>query len=373
MAPAKSAQIVIIGGSHGGLGVAQAVLSTIPPAKVTVISTSKDYYFNLAAPRVLARPSEVSLGQVLIPIDRLFKKHPSAKFEFVHASVTSLNPTAKSVTTDANQIIKYDYLVIATGSHTPSVVANPSIPVKQNVTDTIRDSIPQSQKAIADAKRIVIGGGGPVGVELAGEIADAYPSKTVTLVTDKSRIVHLLKEKVSSEASKMLRTLKVNIRTNVRVQGSHFDKEKREYVVELSDGTSIKTGLYIPAVGILPNNSFIPAEFLSEGGWVKVDANLGVVGLPSAYALGDIIETSNTKIAAVTKDQSKTVVGNLAVDINGTGVHKPFKSGFMSGMIFPIGKVGGTGQINSIVPWSFLVMAMKGDFFLSKNNMFVSE
>jgi NADH dehydrogenase FAD-containing subunit len=182
MAPDKSAQIVVIDRSHAGLELAQAVLSTMPAAKVTIISTSKEYYFNIAAPRLLARPSEVSFDQVLvpIPIERLFRKYPSDKFTFVHASVTCLNPAAKSITTDTNQLIKYDYLVIATGSHTPSVVTNPSIPIKQNVTDTIRDGIPgipHSQKVIADAKRIVIGSGGPVGLELAGEISDAYPSK----------------------------------------------------------------------------------------------------------------------------------------------------------------------------------------------------
>jgi NADH dehydrogenase FAD-containing subunit len=371
MAPVKSVQIVIIGGSHGGLAVAQAVLNTISAATVTVISTSKDYYFNLAAPRILARPSEVTLDQVLIPIDRLFKKYPSSRFEFVHATVTSFNPTGKSITTDTNQTFKYDYLVIASGSHTPSVIADRSIPVKQNTSDTIRQTMPTAQKTIADANRIVIGGGGPVAVELAGEIADAYPSKSVTIVTATSRLLHTLKEGSSAEAAKMLTKLKVEIRTDLKVQGSYFDKEKKEWTVDLSDETQLKADLYIPAVGILPNNSFIPPEFLSKDGWVKVDANLGVVSLPSVYALGDIIE-GPTKVAAITKDQSKLVAGNLAADINGTG-RKPFKPGFLTGMVVPIGKLGGTGQINSFIPWSWVVSKVKGDFFLSKTNMFVAD
>ena len=98
---------------------------------------------------------------------------------------------------------------------------------------------------------------------------------------------------------------------------------------------------------------------------------MGVVGQPSVYALGDIIE-GPTKIAAITKDQSKLVAGNLAADISGTG-RKPFKPGFMTGMIVPIGKLGGTGQINSIIPWNWVVSKVKGDFFLSKTNMFVTD
>src|ERR1700760_1390 len=116
MAQVKSVHIVVIGGSHSGLGVSQNILSTLPTVNVTVVSTSKDYYFNIAAPRVLARPSEVSLDQVLVPIDSLFKKH-SDRFELLHATVTTFNPANKTITTDANQTIKYDYLVIASGSH----------------------------------------------------------------------------------------------------------------------------------------------------------------------------------------------------------------------------------------------------------------
>jgi NADH dehydrogenase FAD-containing subunit len=56
--------IIVIGGSFGGIGVAQGILASIPNVKVTLINTSKDWYFNIAAARVLGRPESTPLEKV---------------------------------------------------------------------------------------------------------------------------------------------------------------------------------------------------------------------------------------------------------------------------------------------------------------------
>lgn len=56
--------------------------------------------------------------------------------------------------------------------------------------------------------------------------------------------------------------------------------------VDLTDGTSLEADLFISAIGVLPNNSFIPPEFLSPKGWVVCDDNMAVVGMSSVYAIG---------------------------------------------------------------------------------------
>jgi len=58
--------IVVIGGSFGGIGVAQNILASIPNVKVTLINTSKDWYFNIAAARVLGKPNSTPLEKVLV-------------------------------------------------------------------------------------------------------------------------------------------------------------------------------------------------------------------------------------------------------------------------------------------------------------------
>jgi NADH dehydrogenase FAD-containing subunit len=61
----EKVNIVVIGGSFGGIGVAQNILASIPNVKVTLINTSKDWYFNIAAPRLLSRPNSTPLEKVI--------------------------------------------------------------------------------------------------------------------------------------------------------------------------------------------------------------------------------------------------------------------------------------------------------------------
>ena len=365
--------IVVIGGSHAGLGVAQAMLAALPSVKVILINTSKYYYFNLAAPRILARPNDIDIDQVMIPIASLFTKHGSNRFEFVHATVRSVDITGKTVNTDLDtttSVIEYDYLIIASGSHTLANISKQIIPVKQPVADTLEEELQKAQIDIKNAQNIVIGGGGPLAVEFAGEIADEYPLKTVTLVSSTSRLLPTIKESASRAATKMLKSLKVDMVLGVRVEDAEYRAAEKKWAVTLSNGQTLEPDLYIPAVGVLPNNTFIPAELLSPDGWVKVDENLGVVGAQAIYALGDIIDEP-VKMTVVIKNQVEVVSTNLAVDINGVGSRKVYKRGIRA-MIVPVGKVGGTGQIGQLVLWSWMAAFIKGDFFISRNKLWVS-
>jgi len=234
-------EVVVIGGSHAGLGIAKTIINTVPSAKVTVISTSKDYYFNIAAPRILACPDKVGLDEVLFPIERLFRKHPESQFEFIHASVTKLDIKLKTITTDSRMVISYHYLVIASGSmscalhsctmpysicineflgHTLSPTSpwdSTLVPFKHPFQDTIRTSIPRAQNDIASALRIVIAGGGPLGIELASEIAEQYPDKTITMVFASFRFLEDLKQAASIEAGKKLNKMGIVVRSGVKV------------------------------------------------------------------------------------------------------------------------------------------------------------
>jgi apoptosis-inducing factor 2 len=364
--------IVIIGGSHAGLGAAQAILAALPTVKVILINTSKHYYFNLAAPRVLARPDNISIDQVMIPIASLFTKHGTDRFEFVHATVQSVDITGKTVTMDLKTapVIGYDYLIIASGSHTLANTSKQIIPVKQPVTDTLEGELKKAQLDIKNAQNIVIGGSGPLAVEFAGEIADEYPLKTITVVSSASRLLPTIKESASRAATKMLKSLKVDIVFGVRVENAEYRDAEKKWTVNLSNGQNLEPDLYISAMGVLPNNNFIPAELLSRDGWVMVDENLRVVGAPAVYALGDIINEP-VKMTIVIKNQVEVVATNLAADINGVGSRKAYKRG-ISAMIVPVGRVGGIGQIGHFVLWSWMATFIKGDFFISRNKLWVS-
>jgi NADH dehydrogenase FAD-containing subunit len=64
MSSGKNNHIVVIGGSFGGIGIAQNILASIPNVKVTLINTSKEWYFNIAAARILGKPKSTPLEKV---------------------------------------------------------------------------------------------------------------------------------------------------------------------------------------------------------------------------------------------------------------------------------------------------------------------
>ena len=97
------------------------------------------------------------------------------------------------------------------------MLESPCIPVKYPLLDSLRESLPKAQEVIAKSQRIVIGGGGPVGIELAGEIAEAYPGKSVTMVFAGFRLLDNLKGSASIEAGKKLNKMGIVVRSGAKV------------------------------------------------------------------------------------------------------------------------------------------------------------
>jgi hypothetical protein len=64
-------QVLIIGDSFTGCGVAHNILKNKNNVKVTLVNTSTHYYFNIASPRIVAKPKEVLLDKVFIFIPAL--------------------------------------------------------------------------------------------------------------------------------------------------------------------------------------------------------------------------------------------------------------------------------------------------------------
>jgi NADH dehydrogenase FAD-containing subunit len=367
--------VVIIGASFAGAPIAHSLLKDVTTVKVILINPSPTFYFSIAGPRIMAKPTAFRPEQYLIPIESAFKKYPSESFEFVQGRVTAINTEDKSVMVDGQTSIQFDYLVIAAGSTTPSTTRGDiPIPFKQSNADNMATLIKNAQQAISSASQIVIAGAGPIGVELAGEIAEAArdqgKSVKVTLVSASDRVLPMLKASGSKAAESLLTQKNVTIISSHAVTDAVLSTNGT-WNLSLSNGKQLTADLFIPTTGVVPNSSFIPQQWLDTDGWVKVDQELRVQDGQNAplriYAAGDITNNS-MRLSFKAAEQAVVVAANIKNDILGSKYkRRVYDQGDSIMMIVPVGASGGTGQLFGMTPWSFMVKAIKGkDFFVSK-------
>jgi apoptosis-inducing factor 2 len=102
---------------------------------------------------------------------------------FRHAACCmQVDESTRTVTLSNGNALEYDYLIVATGSLGPRTLgAALSTTTKAGILKHFQDM----QAAIAGAQRILVVGGGPVGLELAGELAHYTKGKQITLVSSK--------------------------------------------------------------------------------------------------------------------------------------------------------------------------------------------
>ena len=107
--------------------------------------------------------------KILIPYDNIFKG--AQNVELKNATVQSINFDERSVTfkstlsdsqNDAQETLKYDYLILATGSSYPA----PIKPINENHNDIMKEFSEIAEK-LQQAERILVIGGGAVGIEMA--------------------------------------------------------------------------------------------------------------------------------------------------------------------------------------------------------------
>jgi NADH dehydrogenase FAD-containing subunit len=154
MAPVN---VVIVGAGIAGLVIAHSLLQGVPNAKIVLVNISQNFYWNIASPRILAKPKAFKPEQYLLPIKDAFAQYSSEAFEFVLGTATAINVTAKTVAVTLNgsgdsKDLSYDYLVIASGSTNPSTtgaVTGTSIPFKPSNRDDIKQIVEAAQQKIA--------------------------------------------------------------------------------------------------------------------------------------------------------------------------------------------------------------------------------
>jgi NADH dehydrogenase len=228
---------------------------------------------------------------------------------FYMGALQKVNPEENTITTSTGTL-GYDYLVLAIGTETNYFgmenVKKNAVPMK-NITDALNlrnHLLLTMEKAVRAQERpekrkllnIVIAGGGPTGVEIAGMLAEMghyVKNKEYPEIKDLSAHIHLIDAGSSLlgpmsttaqvEAAKVLKKLGVRIQLNTAV---------KDYVngeVILGDGTTIPTNALIWTSGVIGREiPGLPADSIGRGRRVLVNEYNAVIGTHNIYAVGDI-------------------------------------------------------------------------------------
>jgi NADH dehydrogenase len=177
---ASRPRVVIVGAGFGGLAAARGLAGT--PVDVTIIDRTNHNLFQPLLYQV--GTAALAPSDIAVPIRGLFSDRPEVTVYM--DEVTAVDADSKVVTTVGNDRIRFDYLVLATGS-VYSWFGHDEWAARAHVLKTLDDALrlrnsllaafehAENQSDEIEIRRLltfVVVGGGPTGVELAGAIAE---------------------------------------------------------------------------------------------------------------------------------------------------------------------------------------------------------
>ena len=160
-------------------------------------------------------------------------------------------------------------------------------------------------------------GGGLIGVEVAGEISEAYPAKSLTILEGGPRLLAGTSEAAATHAAAVLVSRGVSILTGERLLESTTASQDifgGQGEATTASGRKIAYDLVVWCTGGRPNTSYMRPQLagvLNEQGRVRVDPHLRVAGHGNLFALGDITDLNENKMAWHIAGQVRVAARNI--------------------------------------------------------------
>lgn len=391
------------GAGFGGIN-AVRTLSRHRSFEITLVD---QYSFHVFQPLLYqVALSVLNPEDVIFPVRSLFRSDPNV--HFVSASVYGFDPKHGELRTSGG-IFAYDYLIVACGSQS-------ALPLdrkwRQNIftLKTIEDAIRIRERVLQAFEQaetqaeiikgsngrsalttFIVVGGGPTGVELAGELSSLFQNKLkrelkhiqakdvrVVLLEASDRILPSYPQDVTQYICKSLRRLHVELRTQCRVEDIDSDGV-------LVNGEFIPAKTVIWTAGVKPCdlNAIMVDEFKAtadDKGRIIVEKDLSLKSASNVFLIGDQAYVADRKLgdlpglAPVAIQEGRHVARQILADHRGLP-----RQAFVyqdKGQLLVIGGGSAAGRIGGINIFgrpAWFIWALVHLYFLVgvKNRMFV--
>jgi NADH dehydrogenase len=301
--------IVILGGGFGGLNLAKSLRHA--KARITLIDRQNHHLFQPLLYQVAT--AGLSTVEIAKPLRSILSDQENIHVEL--GDVQAIDLQTRTVIMHHHSV-GYDYLVIAMGGvtsyfghpewaeHAPGLKSiNDALHIRREILYSFEKAEltddPEKRKKLMT---IVIVGGGPTGVELAGackelgrfvmrhDFRKIDPTKIrVILIEAADRILMHLPRDLSASAQRQLEGIGVEVRLNTMVKDikEHAvvvsSKEKPDALETLGAASIV----WAAGVGANPITRTLGVD-IDRAGRVKVNPDLSIPGFPEVFAIGDI-------------------------------------------------------------------------------------
>jgi NADH dehydrogenase len=330
MAAAGKHRVVVVGGGFGGLQAVHRLRRA--PVHITLVDRRNFHLFQPLTYQVAT--GALSAGEIAYPLRAIFKRERNVHVLMAEASDVDLDARTVQLRPAAGvpapAQLEYDTLIVAGGSRysyfghedwREYALEVKSLESALNARGHILSAFEAAEMEPDPRKReewltFVVVGGGPTGVEMAGQIAElardtlsgdfsvADPSSArILLVEAADRVLTSFPPSLSARAAHSLERIGVTPLVGRMV----VDVGERAVTVRAKDGETSRIAAHtvIWAAGVTASAlaSRLAARSgaeLDRAGRVTVEQDLSLPGHPEAFALGDMVRVRGADGQAVT-------------------------------------------------------------------------
>ena len=303
-------KVVIIGGGYAGIYALRELVKN-KHLKITLID--KCTFHNLQPEVYDLIANKSNIADVTIDLTTLCMGFNHSYLEYKNLNVKKIDSETKKIYTEEQEIVEFDYLVMAAGTRTffPSSVPglnsahdikklNWAMFFKQSFENQLFKKI-QNEAKQCDNTHIVVVGAGLSGVEIAAEMA--YNSKMffqrgsfscdnlkISLVSSSDTILPGLTSELINISHKRLKSLGINVITNTKLQ------KCEDGYAYLSNGTKIYNSFLIFTGGVEASKITEELDVSKNGrGQIIVNEYMQSDKYDNIFAIGDAAEIRNRK------------------------------------------------------------------------------
>jgi NADH dehydrogenase len=294
-------KVVVVGAGFGGLNTVRSLRRA--DAEITLVDVNNFHLFQPLLYQVAT--AGLDADDIAYPVRGTLRRQRNARFRL--GRVEGVDLAARTVELRDGTRLPYDVLVLSIGAVSASFgvdgVEEHALGLKSlRDAERVRAHLLHRFEAASagDAEPrdldVVIVGGGPTGVELAGGIRELYDkvlardfpdldvrSARITLVEATDRVLGTFAPRLSDRAAEQLTQRNITLALGTGVA------RVADGAVELTDGRAIAGGTIIWAAGVRANP--MAAAFglpTGRGGRVVVQPDLSIAEHPEVFVIGDV-------------------------------------------------------------------------------------